>query len=102
MTSPRTEDSDGRSPHSTKITARSALRSAATQLTELTGREPHSVSSLQPSGGGWTAHVEVTEIERVPDTASVMATYRVDLDEAGELLGYERTHRYSKGQIDRR
>ncbi|RAJ72756.1 gas vesicle protein GvpO [Streptomyces sp. PsTaAH-137] len=46
--------------------------------------------------------MEVTEIERIPDTASVMTTYRVDLDGDGQLLGYEQTQRYSKGQIDRR
>jgi len=37
----------------------------------------------------------------VPDTASVMASYRVHLDEKGQLTGYERTRRYGRGQIDR-
>lgn len=31
-----------------------------------------------------------------------MATYRVTLDEEGELVVYERTRRYTRGQIDRR
>ncbi|MER5950302.1 gas vesicle protein [Streptomyces sp. NPDC001904] len=102
MAPSRSGEFDERRPESTKIDPRSALRAAAIQLSELTGREPHSVSSLQPAGDGWTAHVEVTEIERIPDTASVMTTYRVDLDSDGQLLGYEQTQRYSKGQIDRR
>jgi hypothetical protein len=46
--------------------------------------------------------VEVTEIEKVPDTMSVMASYRVALDPEGRLVGYERTRRYARGQIDRR
>lgn len=46
-------------------------------------------------------HVEVTEIERIPDTASVMATYRVELDSRGELLSYQQTQRYAKGRVDR-
>ncbi|MFD6415039.1 gas vesicle protein [Streptomyces sp. NPDC060194] len=102
MASEDAADDGGNDSRGARIKARSALRAAAVQLAELTGREPHSVSSLQPAGGGWTAHVEVTEIERIPDTASVMATYKVDLDGDGELLAYEQTHRYSKGQIDRR
>ncbi|MFD0903166.1 gas vesicle protein GvpO [Actinomadura sediminis] len=85
-----------------RITARDAIRGAAVQLTELLGAQPDSVSALQPrDGGGWVADVEVVEIERIPDTSSVMATYRVTLDPRGELVGYERTRRYARGQLDR-
>ncbi|MFC9407044.1 gas vesicle protein [[Kitasatospora] papulosa] len=84
-----------------RITAREALRGSASQLTELTGREIQSVSAVQPTEHGWVTHVEVTEIERIPDTASVMATYRVELDSRGELLSYQQTQRYAKGRVDR-
>ncbi|MBE1534558.1 gas vesicle protein GvpO [Actinomadura algeriensis] len=90
---------DGEAP---RLTARDAIRGAAVQLAELLGNQPDSVSALQPrDGGGWVADVEVVEIERIPDTSSVMATYRVTLDERGELMGYERTRRYARGQLDR-
>jgi hypothetical protein len=79
-----------------------AMRKAATQLAELLGAEPDSVSAVRAGGEGWTANVEVVELERVPDSTSVMATYRVEMDARGDLLGYERTHRYARGQIDRR
>ncbi|MET7640927.1 gas vesicle protein [Streptomyces sp. NPDC005438] len=79
-----------------------AMRRAAEQLAELVGKTADSVSSLQPRDGGWTADVEVVEIERVPDTSSVMATYRVTLDPRGELMGYERTRRYTRSQVDGR
>jgi hypothetical protein len=36
----------------------------------------------------------------VPSTTSVMATYRVDLDGSGELTGYERLRRFSRGAVD--
>ncbi|MCH6159418.1 gas vesicle protein [Streptomyces sp. M600PL45_2] len=78
------------------------MRLAAGQLAELLQREPASVSSLKASGDGWTADIEVVEVERVPDTTSVMASYRVQLDGQGNLLGYERTRRYARGQIDQR
>ncbi|MEV4946820.1 gas vesicle protein [Streptomyces sp. NPDC053755] len=81
--------------------AASAMRSAAVQLSELLGRPPDSVSSLKPTDDGWEAQVEVMELERVPDSTSVMASYRVALDEEGELISYERTRRYSRGTIDR-
>lgn len=78
-----------------------AIRSAVEQLQELLGRAPESVSALKSTEAGWEADVEVLELERVPETTSVMATYRVTLDEEGDLVEYRRTRRYSRGQIDR-
>ncbi|GAA2322467.1 gas vesicle protein [Streptomyces caniferus] len=85
-----------------RVSAPRAMRYAAEQLKELLGRAPESVSSVKPTEDGWQADVEVLELERVPGTTSVMATYRVVLDKEGELVAYERTRRYTRGQIDRR
>lgn len=84
-----------------RVSAAEAMRGAAAQLAELLGTAPESVSALRPASDGWTADVEVVELERVPDTMSIMATYRVTLDLQGQLLGYERTHRYVRGRVDR-
>ncbi|QTZ90755.1 gas vesicle protein [Streptomyces auratus] len=85
-----------------RVSAPRAMRYASEQLEQLLGRVPESVSAVQPTEDGWQADVEVLELERVPGTTSVMATYRVTLDEQGELVAYERTRRYTRGQIDRR
>ncbi|WP_190155994.1 gas vesicle protein GvpO [Streptomyces litmocidini] len=81
--------------------AAAAMRAAAQQLSELLGRPPESVTSLRPTDEGWEAVVEVVELERVPETTSVMGSYRVELDASGELISYERIRRYSRGMIDR-
>ncbi|MBT2482384.1 gas vesicle protein [Streptomyces sp. ISL-94] len=81
--------------------AAAAMRLAAEQLTQLLGRSPESVSSLRPTEDGWEAQVEVLELERIPDTTSVIGSYKVTIDEEGELISYERTRRYSRGMIDR-
>lgn len=78
------------------------MRAALEQLEGLLGRVPESVSGLRRTDEGWQADVEVVEVERIPDTASIIASYRVTLDEDGELLGYERTRRYTRDEIDRR
>ncbi|MFE2534514.1 gas vesicle protein [Streptomyces sp. NPDC059371] len=82
--------------------AAGAIRSAVEQLGTLLGRVPESVSAIRPTDDGWEADVEVLELERVPETTSVMATYRVTLDKKGDLVAYERKRRYTRGQIDRR
>lgn len=77
------------------------LRHARAQLAELTGMSAETVSSFeQTEDGGWTLEVEVLELQRVPDTMSLMASYQVDLDSDGQLTGYRRVRRYERGRAD--
>ncbi|MFJ5773010.1 gas vesicle protein [Streptomyces sp. NPDC093094] len=76
------------------------LRQAREQLTELTGMTAESVSSFERTEDGWSLDVEVLELERVPDTMSLLASYRVELDPDGQLTGYRRVRRYERGRSD--
>ncbi|QIJ65610.1 gas vesicle protein [Streptomyces sp. JB150] len=78
------------------------LREARAQLAELTGMTPESVSSFEQTEDGWSLEVEVLELERVPDTMSLMASYQVELDPQGQLTGYRRIRRYERGRADAR
>ncbi|WP_078603321.1 MULTISPECIES: gas vesicle protein [unclassified Streptomyces] len=78
------------------------LRQARGQLAELTGMEAESVSSFEQTDEGWALEVEVLELERVPDTMSLMASYQVELDSQGQLTGYRRVRRYERGRSDAR
>jgi hypothetical protein len=60
------------------------------------------VVSLERTDDGWRIGVEVLETRRIPDTADVLAEYEVDADERGRLVGYRRTRRYARGQLDDR
>jgi gas vesicle protein GvpO len=64
---------------------------------QLTGRTPESVTGLQRSEDGWRVAVDVLELERIPSTTDVLATYEVTLDGQGELQGCSRVHRYLRG-----
>jgi hypothetical protein len=100
MTSKDGKASDGDGSDD-RIAMPEAMRAAASQLSELLQSEPGGVSALRSTDHGWTAQVEVVEIARIPDTTSVMASYRVDLDGRGRIVGYERTARYPRGRVDR-
>jgi hypothetical protein len=78
------------------------LRQARSQLAELTGMTAESVSSFEQTEQGWALEVEVLELERVPDTMSLMASYQVELDGQGQLTGYRRVRRYERGRSDSR
>ncbi|PRH76988.1 hypothetical protein C6N75_22670 [Streptomyces solincola] len=84
-----------------KPKAMQVVRGAAGQLNELTGLEAESVSSFERTDDGWTVHVEVLELARVPETMSLLATYEVQLDDDGDLTGYKRVRRYERGRADR-
>ncbi|MFF7216764.1 gas vesicle protein [Streptomyces sp. NPDC008238] len=101
-TDPQHDGSEGDSSStSTDVKPVEALRKASEQLSLMLGRPPEAVSSLTRTKDGWSADVEVMELERVPDSTSVLATYTVVLDAEGDLVGYERVRRYARGQIDR-
>jgi hypothetical protein len=79
----------------------SGIRAAALaqeQLEQLIQRPCESVSGLSRQPDGWAVTLEVVELERVPPTTDILATYRVELDQQGELMGYERLSRYYRNQ----
>jgi hypothetical protein len=73
-------------------------RTAVGLLAELTGRRPETVLGLRKDEDGWKVTVEMVELSRVPNSTDLLGCYVVALDEDGELIGYERTRRYVRGQ----
>lgn len=73
-------------------------RGAAEQLAEITGIGADSISGLARTEDGWLVQVEVVEVQRIPDSTSVLASYQVVVDDSGELQSYRREHRYYRNQ----
>jgi hypothetical protein len=73
-------------------------RRAVADFSELTGQVPMGVSGVRPDDDGWSLLVDVLELERIPPTTSVLATYRVDTDAEGNLRSYERLRRYLQSE----
>ncbi|MFF5703804.1 gas vesicle protein [Streptomyces sp. NPDC012794] len=85
------------------LRAASVIRVAIEQLSELLSQPAEGVSRCERGEDGvWHLAVEVLELARVPDTMSLLASYEVELDAEGELVGYRRTSRYERGRADRR
>ena len=85
-----------------KLSARDLTLAAKATVEDLTGFAPESVSGLQWDGETWLVTVEVCELERVPNTTDVMASYVVQLDDRGGLLGYKRERRFQRGAAEDR
>jgi hypothetical protein len=82
--------------------ARAVAEAAKRELGELMGKEPESVSSLERDDDGWRVTLEFLELERIPSTTDVLASYEAVIDDDGELVSYERLNRYVRGQADGR
>ena len=81
--------------------ATAAAESARSHFSTLTGHDDCSVTGIRPRAeGGWSVLLDVVELARIPASTSVIATYRIDVDTAGGLSGYERLRRYLKGATD--
>jgi hypothetical protein len=85
-----------------RMSARDLTLTAKQTVEDLTGFTPESVSGFQWDGDTWLVTVDVCELERVPNTTDVMATYVVQLDDRGGLLGYKRERRFQRGSAEER
>ncbi|MYW66906.1 gas vesicle protein [Streptomyces sp. SID8379] len=102
MTNTRKNEQNDESPDDVRNTPSpmQVLRDARAQLAEFTGMTAESVSSFERTPEGWELEIEVLEVARVPDTMSLLASYRVSLDPQGVLTAYRRIRRYERGRSE--
>lgn len=81
-----------------RISGTQAVQQARAHLAALTGHDCESVSALQRTQHGWSVQMETVELERIPRTTDIMASYLIELDEQGDLMNYERVERYYRNQ----
>jgi hypothetical protein len=79
---------------------RRLVASAREQLEEVIGRPVSGVLGFEPDDNGWQITLEVVELERIPETTSILGCYRARLDRDGELIEYRRIRRYNRSQPD--
>jgi hypothetical protein len=89
---------DGRSEQ--RLTAKELTEAAVSTIADLTGFAPESAAALQWDGESWLVTVDVLELSRIPNTTDVLGSYVVQLDDSGGLLGYKRTRRFLRGQVE--
>lgn len=79
-------------------TAAWAASTARDQLEGLVGQPVEQVIGVEKNDDGWKVQAEIIEMRRIPDSSDILALYEVRLDQQGELTGYKRTERYSRGR----
>jgi hypothetical protein len=75
---------------------------ALDELEALVGCPAEGVTAIRRVDEGWMAMVDVLELERVPETTDVLASYEVTFDSDGQVVGYRRTGRFLRSQVEER
>jgi hypothetical protein len=84
-----------------RFTAADAARKASEQLEELTQTPVERVTGVQRNDDdGWIVEVEGLELQRVPPTMDVLGSYRVELSDGGDVVGWRRTGRHHRSQVE--
>ena len=94
------EGGNGSGSSRPKMSGSRAVTFAKEHLAELTGSVAEGLSSLTRTRDGWRVVLETVELERVPRTTDIMASYAIDLDSQGDLMGYQRIARYYRSDVD--
>jgi hypothetical protein len=77
------------------------LNAARKQVAGVTGHDVEGVSGFhRDEENGWAVTVEVLELERVPNTMDLLASYEVTMSEDGDVVAIERRRRYHRAAVD--
>jgi len=83
------------------VQTRQLVKLAREQVADVTGQNVESISGFHHvDDEGWTVTVEVLELERVPNTMDLLATYAVTVSDDGDVTGMERRRRYHRSAVD--
>lgn len=82
------------------MVSKELLAAARAQVADVTGHVVEGISGFHRDDDGWIVTVEVLELERVPNTMDLLATYAVMLSEDGDIRGFERLRRYHRSAVD--
>jgi hypothetical protein len=74
---------------------------AREQLEDLLGKPVDSVSGLERTHDGWVVVLEVVELQRIPESTDVLASYELELDGDLNFRRYQQAGRYTRSQSRR-
>ncbi|WP_224336988.1 gas vesicle protein GvpO [Haloprofundus halobius] len=72
---------------------------AASRTEALTERPLDSVHTVEynDEAGRWRTLVDVVERRSIPDTQDILGVYRIEFDDRGNAVAFERLQRYRRG-----
>ncbi len=76
------------------------VESTKRQMASITGLLPDTISRFDQAEEGWTMAIDMLEHRSVPRTQDLLASFEVVLDGSGQVIRWQRTGRFVRGQHD--
>ena len=76
----------------------SLVESTKLQMATITGLQYDTISQFDPSEDGWKMVIDMLEYRSIPRTQDLLSTFEVVLDQAGDVIRWRRTGRFTRGQ----
>ncbi|NQT73928.1 MAG: gas vesicle protein [Chloroflexi bacterium] len=73
------------------------VESAKSQLADLTGLKPVTVTGAFQDGQGWHIELDMLEMTRIPTSTDVLGDYEVLLDDDGNMVKFDRKRTRLRG-----
>lgn len=71
---------------------------AKSQLTEVTGLKPLTITETFKDEKGWHIGLDMLEMSRIPTATDILGDYEVLVDEEGDMLRFERKRTRLRGE----
>ena len=78
--------------------AKGLAEQARSQLAEVTGLKPVTVTGAFRDEQGWHIALDMLEMSRIPTATDVLGDYEVLLDDKGNMLRFERKRTRLRGE----
>jgi hypothetical protein len=71
---------------------------AKSQLAEVTGLKPETVSGAFKDEQGWHIELDMLEMSRIPTATDILGNYEMIVDKNGNMLKFERKRTRLRGE----
>jgi hypothetical protein len=76
----------------------SLVENTKLQMAAITGLQYDTISQFDRAEDGWKIVIDMVEYRSIPRTQDLLSTFEVMLDQAGEVIRWRRTGRFTRGQ----
>ncbi len=69
-------------------------------ITELLGKTPESISSIEKNNEGWSIVCNVLEKKSIPETYDLLKVFEFMVDKEGRIIRFKQLRKIRRGDVD--
>lgn len=69
-------------------------------ITELLGKKPESISSIEKNSEGFTVLCDVLEKKSIPETYDLLKVFEFIVDKEGKVIRFKQLRKIRRGDLD--